>query len=290
MTDRLARLDRWWRLCLRWLRVPRLGAWMLRAWRPRAWRVRAGWLRAGWLRAWRRGLRRLLPAQGLAGAGNASGQRRRRLVGPLFVVLCAGIYLFLLPTGWVFASTADYRADPGRVPAMPVVLVLGAGLFGEQPSPFLARRLDIAAGLYRRGTIRALLVSGDNSRDDYNETDAMRAYLVGKGVPAYKVVGDYAGFDTWDSCSRAKRIFGVGRAIVVTQRFHLPRAVALCRAAGIDTWGAGDDSLSAAPGPTLWSYAREPLAMIKAAGDAVRKPDPHFLGRHETGVERALAR
>lgn len=242
------------------------------------------------LPALKRGLRRLLPAQRLAGGGDASGRRRRRLAGPLSVFLGAGLYLLLLPTGWVFASTADFRADPGRVPAMPVALVLGAGLFGEQPSPFLARRLDIAAGLYRRGKVRALLVSGDNSRDDYNETDAMRAYLVRKGVPAHKVVGDYAGFDTWDSCSRAKRIFGVGRAIVVTQRFHLPRAVALCRAAGIDTWGVGDDSLSAAPGPTLGSYAREPLAMIKATGDVVRKPDPHFLGRHETGVERALAR
>lgn len=216
--------------------------------------------------------------------------RRRRLAGPLLVAFSVGVYLFLLPTGWVFASTAGLRADPERVPAMPVALVLGAGLFGAQPSPFLARRLDLAAGMYHRGTVRALLVSGDNSRDEYNETDAMRAYLAREGVPAHKVVGDYAGFDTWDSCSRARRIFGVDRAIVVTQRFHLPRAVALCRAAGIEAWGVGDDSYSVARVPTLASYAREPFAMLKAAGDVVRKPDPHFLGRHETGVEQALAR
>lgn len=216
--------------------------------------------------------------------------RVRRLRGPVSVLLLLGGYLLLLPTGWAVASTASFRTTSVRAPAAPVALVFGAGLFGKEPSPFLARRLDIAAGLYSRGTVRALLVSGDNSRTDYDETGAMRTYLAGKGVPADKVVGDYAGFDTWDSCSRANRIFGVSRAIVVTQRFHLPRAVALCRAAGIQAWGVGDDSLTVAVGPTLSSYAREPFAMIKATGDAVLKPDPRFLGRREVGVQQALAR
>ena len=77
----------------------------------------------------------------------------------------------------------------------------------------------------------------------YNETDGMRDYLIEKGVPAAKVVGDYAGFDTYDSCVRARRIFGVSRAIVVTQTYHLPRALATCRAIGLDAWGVGDETV-----------------------------------------------
>ena len=118
--------------------------------------------------------------------------------------------------------------------AAPVAIVFGAGLWNGEPSPYLAHRLDAAAALYDRGTVRAVLVTGDNSRHDYDEPDAMRAYLLRHGVPAHKIVSDYAGFDTWDSCSRAHRIFGVDRAVLVSQGFHIRRALALCTAAGVD--------------------------------------------------------
>jgi vancomycin permeability regulator SanA len=213
----------------------------------------------------------------------------RRLRGPAVIAVTLAAYGLLLPTGWAMASTGRYRANVERVPPMPVAIVFGAGLFGDQPSPFLARRLDLGAELYERGKVGAVLVSGDNSRVDYDETGAMRDYLVRAGVPGRKVVGDHAGFDTWDSCVRARRIFGVDRAIVVTQRFHLARAVALCRAAGIEAWGVGDATFSDHPAPSANSYARELPAMVKAAYDAAVKPDPHFLGRRETGVQEALA-
>jgi vancomycin permeability regulator SanA len=176
------------------------------------------------------------------------------------------------------------------VPPRPVAVVLGAGVAGEHPSPFLARRLDIAAELYTRGTVRAILVSGDNSRRTYDESTVMRSYLLGKGVPQIKVATDYAGFDTWDSCVRARKVFGVQRAVLITQRFHVPRAVALCRSAGLDVHGVGDDSMAAFPAETLASSAREFVASGKAFWDAVvSRPDPHFLGPHEPGLDRALA-
>lgn len=130
-----------------------------------------------------------------------------------FHALVALSVLPLAPMTWAWLTSAGHRvtATPGtpwiaEVPAMPAALVLGAGVHGGKPTPMLAARLDIAAELYHAGKVRALLLSGDNSRKDYDEPTVMRDYLIAKGVPAGKIVLDYAGFDTWDSCVRAKEI------------------------------------------------------------------------------------
>ncbi|WP_315987437.1 vancomycin high temperature exclusion protein [Actinomadura sp. HBU206391] len=212
----------------------------------------------------------------------------RGLALPGAVALLLLGYLAVVPSAWMYASTAGHRFPAERVPAAPVALVFGAGLFGDRPSPFLAGRLDVAARLYRLGKVRAILVTGDNGTRSYDEPTAMRDYLTGHGVPAAKVVLDYAGFDTWDSCVRARRVFGVHRAVVVTQRFHLPRAVATCRAAGIDASGVGHDSSSMAAVTTKAGYARELAASAKALFDLARRPRPRFLGPAEPGVRRAV--
>lgn len=208
------------------------------------------------------------------------------------VVLVLGVLgvLALAPFGWVLGSSAAYRHDPADVPEAPVALVLGAGLTRDgKPTPFLAGRLDVAADLYQRGKVKVLLVSGDNSRTSYDEPSAMRSYLVGRGVPSRVVVTDYAGVDTWDSCVRAQRIFGVTKLTVVTQRFHLPRAVALCRSAGLEAFGVGHDSWPGHHGGTSYGWFRETLASGKAMWDGlVAKPDPQFLGPQEQGVRTAL--
>ena len=172
----------------------------------------------------------------------------------------------------------------------PVALVLGARVFPSgTPSPFLAARLDLAHRLYRDGTVRVVLVSGDNSRWDYNEPGSMLVYLAARGVPAQQVALDYAGFDTYDSCARAKRIFGVDQAIVVTQTYHVDRAVALCRTLGVDATGVGDESVKIYTEPWRNSVVRERGAVVKALADTVSHRDPVFLGRQETTVREALA-
>jgi vancomycin permeability regulator SanA len=215
-------------------------------------------------------------------------KERRRLAAPGAVVLGLMAYGALLPTGWVYASSAPHRASAEVVAPAPVALVLGAAAWGDQPSPFLAGRLDVAARLYRTGKVRAILVTGDNSRRDYDEPTVMWNYLTSRGIPGDKVVRDYAGFDTWDSCVRARRVFGVHRAIVVTQTFHLPRAVALCRAAGLDADGVGHDSMRIAAATTQYGYLREGLASFKALADIATGPGPRFLGPEEPGIRRAL--
>jgi vancomycin permeability regulator SanA len=188
-------------------------------------------------------------------------------------------------------STRHWRYDAvDTVPPAPVALVLGSKVNPDgTPSAFLARRLDLAVALYRRGTVRAILASGDNGSRRYDEVTAMIRYLRVAGIPASRIVGDYAGFDTWDSCTRAHRIFGVDRAVVVTQRFHLPRAVRLCRRAGVTAFGLGDDSSRDFPQLTRRLELRELLAGVKAGWTLLARPDPRFLGPREVGVDRATA-
>ncbi|MEV8042325.1 vancomycin high temperature exclusion protein [Streptomyces griseoluteus] len=208
---------------------------------------------------------------------------RRRLVRGVV----AGCVLALLPSTWLYASTADRLRTAADVPRTEVAVVFGAGLWNGGPSPYLARRLDAAARLYRAGRIEAVLVTGDNSREDYDEPSAMRTYLARHGVPAERIVSDYAGFDTWDSCVRARRVFGVHRAILISQTFHIRRAVALCEAAGVSSYGLGVEDRHDA----TWYYGgtREVFAAGKAALDAAFRPSPQFLGPRERGIQRALA-
>jgi vancomycin permeability regulator SanA len=204
-------------------------------------------------------------------------------------VLCAlGVYALLLPLGWMYAGSARYRTSPRKVQATAVGIVFGAGAPQGQPSPMLVGRLDLGLDLYRKGKVQVLLVTGDNSRSHYNEPLVMRDYLIARGMPSGRIVLDYAGFDTWDSCVRAKKIFGIDRAILITQRFHLPRAITLCRSVGIDASGVGDDSRPYAPISTVISYLRELPAGLKATYDLLAKPGPRFLGPPEPGVHRAL--
>ncbi len=224
-----------------------------------------------------------------AGRGAALGMRefvagrgRRRLVR-IAAALCT---LALLPMTWLYVTASDRVRTVADVPAEPVAVVFGAGLDDGSPSPYLAHRLDAASALYRAHRIRVVLVTGDNDRTDYNEPAAMSAYLRRHGVPRSRVVLDYAGFDTWDSCSRARRIFGVTHAVLISQGFHIRRALALCTAAGISSYGIG----VAEPHDATWYYGgvRELTASGKALFDAAVRPDPDLLGRREPGVATAL--
>lgn len=209
---------------------------------------------------------------------------------PVFLIaLVLGALTLAVSVWWVDrgAQGHTYRADD--VPAAPVALVLGAQVLPDgTPSGFLVARLALAQRLYEHGKAQVLLVSGDHRRPDYDEPDAMRAWLVAHGVPARKVVVDYAGFDTFDSCARANRVFGVRQAIVVTQTFHVDRAVALCRYLGIDATGVGDDTVHGDWFPWWRATFREHGACVKAVYDMAVGRDPVFLGQHETGVQDAL--
>jgi vancomycin permeability regulator SanA len=170
-----------------------------------------------------------------------TGHRRRVR---RFVLVLAGISTLAL-IAVVGANVAVTRGaqglahdDVAAVPHRTVALVFGAGVDADgRPTPALADRLQAAVALYRAGRVDHLLLSGDNSRADYDEVTAMRVVALAAGVPAERITRDYAGFDTYDSCARAVSVFGVRDAVLVTQDFHLPRALYLCRHQGIDAVG-----------------------------------------------------
>jgi SanA protein len=169
--------------------------------------------------------------------------------------------------------------DPGREPHAQVALVLGAGLNADgRPSAMLEDRLRAAAALYRDGRVDRILASGDHGRTAYDEPDAMRHELVRLGVPDRDVFTDHAGFATLDSVVRAKKVFNVSSAVVVTQGFHLSRALWLARRAGLTAYGleAGHGNGYGRNG--VKAQVREVFARTKAVGDIVTGAQPEFLG------------
>lgn len=168
-------------------------------------------------------------------------------------------------------SVADLRHAP-------VAIVLGASVKSDgSPSDALADRLEQALELKRAGKVDKILLSGDHARDDYDEPNAMRRWLAERGLPPEDLFCDHAGFSTYDTMARAKRVFGVERAIVVTQRFHLPRALYTAAALGLDVSGAACDRRTYVKG--AWFALREVGSRTKAFLQAGWfEPDPRALG------------
>jgi vancomycin permeability regulator SanA len=174
--------------------------------------------------------------------------------------------------------------DISAVPPARIAIVFGAGLEDDgSPSGMLADRLDAAIALYRAGKVQRLLLSGDHSRDNYDEVNAMRRYVLARGVPASDLASDFAGFRTYDSCYRARAIFGVEKAVLITQRYHLPRALYTCRRLGIDAVGLGTEDWGKYPNGMMRAYTwREWLASAVALWQVdVAHPQPRYLGKFE---------
>jgi vancomycin permeability regulator SanA len=175
-----------------------------------------------------------------------------------------------------------------QVEAHDVVIVYGAGLDEGRPSPYLAARLVIARDLFQLGKARVILVSGDNLSEYHNEPEAMKTWLIEQGIPADKIVEDFAGQDTYSTCVRARQVFGITSAILATQTYHLPRAIATCRLVGVDAVGVGDTTVKPDnPGRWLRYEFREALADVNMMYEVVTARRP-ILGPYEPGVDQAL--
>jgi len=213
----------------------------------------------------------------------------RRAVRLSIAAVLLGLILAGAAVAWVRSGTDRYTYSERDVPEAPVALVLGAQVYSDgEPSPFLQARLEIAQRLLETGKVQAILVSGDHREWKYDEPGAMTRWLVRRGVPENKIAQDHAGFDTYDSCVRALKIFGVRKTIVVTQTYHLPRAIMLCRHVGVETYGVGDETMKQFRKPWLISSNREHGACVKAVVDVTTGRDPVFLGRRETSVDEAV--
>ena len=182
----------------------------------------------------------------------------------IFWLIITGIVVFGLPRliteimerGKIYSTE---EVQPARV-----AIVFGAGLQRDgSPTPVLMDRVSAAVQLYFSGKVEKLLMSGDNRFVDYNEPGAMQAYAISLGVPEEDIVLDYAGRRTYDTCYRARNIFGVSDAILVTQRYHLPRALFTCNGIGLKSVGVSADlrvyrKLSRA----IWNFRELPATTV----------------------------
>jgi vancomycin permeability regulator SanA len=214
---------------------------------------------------------------------------RRRIWIPSVV---AGLVLVASgPWLWTELGAAGHEHDAAAAPTADVTIVLGVGLEPDgQPSPRLAGRLETAAELARTGRTRVLLVSGDGGGDSGDETAAMTAYLKGLGVDPQRVVADPHGLDTYDTCVRARDVYGVERALIVTQGYHLSRTVTLCRGEGVDVDGVAARCDDCGTLLLAEKTVRDYFASGKAAWDAVRGRSPAVTSPPDPAVTEALRR
>lgn len=157
------------------------------------------------------------------------------------MISVGGVILFLSGTNaWVLLSAKSRCYESLElVPSRDVAVVLGTSprLSSGSSNPFFESRMDAAAELYKRGKVRHILVSGDNRRKDYDEPTAMRDALVKRGIPEQAVSMDFAGLRTLDTVERARAVFGLSEALIVTDDFHLARSLFLAKAKGLDAVG-----------------------------------------------------
>ena len=187
------------------------------------------------------------------------------------------VALIPVAASWIHLASVSagrtHSADD--VPQRGVGMVLGAKTHPDRPSAFLAARLDVALELFKAGKIRAILVTGDGLERSNFETKVMREYLVERGVPPEQIVEDPAGFDTYDSCVRARDVFGVTELTVITQDYHVGRAIAICELVGVDAVGVGDTTmLGRFPYNWVKGASREWAANLKVEWDTLTKRQP----------------
>jgi len=156
------------------------------------------------------------------------------------------------------------------------IIVLGAGILGDKPSPMLEDRLLEGIKLYQNNISSKIIMSGDHGRKEYDEVNVMKDYAIEKGVPSEDIFMDHAGFSTYESLYRAKEIFGAKKVVIVTQKYHLYRALYIANQLDIEAYGVGADPRQYVG--AIYREIREILARDKDFVKCIYRPQPTYLG------------
>ena len=191
-----------------------------------------------------------------------------------------GLSMVLLINSYVISGTTDQLIQPAeaaKLRGVDCILVLGCYVRERGvPSDMLEDRLRRGIELYQAGAAPKLLMTGDHGRVDYNEVETMKQYAMDAGIESSDIFMDHAGFSTYESLYRAKEIFGVDKIIIVTQGYHLYRALHIAENLGIEAYGVASDYRTYAG--QVFRDLRELLARVKDVGSSVFEPMPTYLG------------
>lgn len=206
-------------------------------------------------------------------------KRLKQFLVSMVLIMILGCTTVLMINSHVESVGTAYILNASDIPEADAILVLGAYVFPSGTvSTMLNDRLTVGYELYEQGKAPKLLVSGDHGRKDYDEVNSMKDFLKNKGVPGENVFMDHAGFSTYESMYRARDIFKVQKVIIVTQEYHLKRAVFVARELGLDAYGVASDKRDYGQAMTMYTL-REIAARNKDFFWAkIIKPEPTFLG------------
>ncbi len=197
----------------------------------------------------------------------------------VLVLLCASVPIAINIYVMSYASQYIITIEECDDLTVDCTMVLGAGLFGDYPSHMLQERLNIGLSVYNTDCTNRLLMSGDHGTVEYDEVNAMKDYAIEAGAIPEEVFMDHAGFSTYESMYRARDVFDVDSMIIVTQKYHLYRAVYNARKLGIEAYGiAADGQFNYSLPMDIYNNFRESLARCKDFVYCIYKPEPTYLG------------
>ena len=206
-------------------------------------------------------------------------KKLKKILIILAILIVLGIILVLGINTYVKASTKNQiirNNDYSNLQDIDCIIVLGAGVWGENPSPMLEDRLLEGIKLYENDVASKIIMTGDHGREEYDEVNVMKKFAMDKGVPSGDIFMDHAGFSTYESLYRAKEIFEADKVVIVTQEYHLYRALHIANELGIEAYGVASDPRQYVG--AAYREIREALARNKDFVQCVFKPEPTYLG------------
>lgn len=210
-------------------------------------------------------------------------QREKNMLKILIIIiliLCALIGIMMLSINFYAVNKTKSKIvtekQAKELENVDCILVLGAGIWGDKPSPMLEDRLLQGITLYNNQTSSKIIMSGDHGKEEYDEVNVMKDFAIEKGVKSEDIFMDHAGFSTYDSVYRAKEIFKAQKIIIVTQKYHLHRALYVAEKLGIEAYGVASDPREYRG--QVVRELREVLARDKDFFKCIIKPEPTYLG------------
>lgn len=209
----------------------------------------------------------------------ANNKLLKKCIVGLLAVGCLGLIAITMINLTIVMNAGKYvQTDINEIEEAQAIIVLGAFVRGDNLSMVLEDRVKAAIDLYEEGKAPKILLSGDHGQVEYDEVNSMRKYVLKMGVDEENIFLDHAGFDTYDTMYRAKEVFGVESAIIVTQDFHIDRAVYIARELGIDAVGYSVNQDKYKTSLQMNWYGREFLSRVKAFIDVQFHSNPKYLG------------